>query len=48
MDNVLNYIKLNKNKVIDINYLINLIDNIIMIKKRDLTQRIKYDPSIFN
>jgi len=47
MEIVLNYIKSNKNKLIDINYLLNLIDNIIMIKKRDLSQRIKYDPTIF-
>jgi len=47
MEIVLNYIKSNKNKLIDINYLLNLIDNIIMIKKRDLSKRIEYDPNIF-
>jgi hypothetical protein len=33
MEIILNYIKSNKDKIIDINYLLNLIDNIIMIKK---------------
>ena len=45
-DIAINYIKSNK-KLIDINHLLNLIDNIIMIKKRELTERIKYDPNIF-
>lgn len=47
MEIVLNYIKSNKNKLIDIDYLLSLIDNIIMINKRDLSHRIKYDPNIF-
>jgi hypothetical protein len=44
IDIIINYIKCNK---IDITYLLNLIDNIIMIKKRDLSHLKKYDPTIY-
>jgi hypothetical protein len=47
MEITINYIKSNKNKLLDINNLLNLIDNIIFIKKRDLSQILKYNPNLF-
>ena len=47
IDIIINYLKSNKNNFIDINYLLNLIDSITMIKKRDLTKLVKYDSNIF-
>jgi thiamine kinase-like enzyme len=51
MDIVLNYInpyknKKNKNNNFDINYLLILIDNVTMTKKRDSAQKLIYNPNV--
>jgi hypothetical protein len=48
-DKIIEYINdsIKENKIININYLLSLIDNLEMIEKRDINKLLKYDPNIY-